>query len=345
MSDDRVGDERVGGTAGLKLRAVKWGRYSVLFIGALIVAYFWVRYDTFWTSGGIRSMLKGLVPIGFLTLGLLVPLAAGVFDLSVGTMVGLSGMMLIQLQLEGWIENEWLGVLFVLAVAAVWGLVNGLLVAKVGINSFIATLGTSSVMQAGTYLISDNQRKADALSDNFQEVFESQAFLSQVNALWYLIIAAVILWWVLEYTPIGRYLFATGGNADAARLAGVRTDRYVIGSLVASAMLAAVGGICFVGAQNAASPDTGPPLLFSAFAAAFLGATQFRGRPNVAGALLAIVVLAFLARGLQLQFPGAVWPGPFADGLVLVIAVAATSAAWGGLRQRLRRSSVPTAGP
>ncbi len=320
------------------LRSVKWGRYSVPIIGALIIAFFWLRFATFFTEGGIRFMFAGRVTIGFMTLGLLIPLAAGVFDLSVGSMIGFSGMFLIWMEKNDKVPNVWVGVLITLIVCAAWGLINGVLVTKFRINSFIATLGTSSIIQATTYRISDNQRQADAFSEGFQNVVEKQTWpWGQVMAFWYLVIAAILLWWVLEYTPIGRYLFATGGNPEAARLAGVKTNRYIIGALVSSSVLAGLGGVIFVAQQNAASPDTGPPFLFSAFAAAFLGATQFKGRANVQGALLAIFLLAFLSRGLQLEFPGAVWPDPMADGLVLIVAVAAASIDWAGIR-RWRRN-------
>ena len=135
-----------------------------------------------------------------------------------------------------------------------------------------------------------------------------------------------MIWYVLECTPLGRHLLATGANPEAARLAGVRTDRMVWGSLVVSAVVAGLAGIIYGAKVGSFSNTFGPPLLFPAFAAVFFGSTQFKNRANVWGTIAAVYTLAFGVKGLQLAFSGGVyWITPLFNGLALLVAVALAS--------------------
>jgi ribose transport system permease protein len=163
--------------------------------------------------------------------------------------------------------------------------------------------------------------------------------------VFYLVVLAVILWWFMAHTPAGRYLYAIGGNAEAARLSGVRVNRWSAMALILSSGIAGLSGVFFT-SQGGPSLDFGPALLLPAFAAAFLGSTQFQpGKFNVWGTLLAIYVLATGVQGLQLV-SGAAWLSDMFNGVALIIAVA-MSVNRG--RPRIRRSpragaSTPTTG-
>jgi len=137
-----------------------------------------------------------------------------------------------------------------------------------------------------------------------------------------MVLLALILWWLLEYTPAGRYLYSVGGNPQAARLAGIRVGRITTGAFLISGFVAALSGILLAAELGSASPDVGTPYLLPAFSAVFLGATQILpGRVNVLGTLIAIFLLATGVKGLQLA--GA--PGYINDlfnGVALIIAVA-----------------------
>jgi ribose transport system permease protein len=136
------------------------------------------------------------------------------------------------------------------------------------------------------------------------------------------VILAIILWWLLEYTPAGRYLYSVGGNPQAARLAGIRVGRITTGAFVICGVVAAFAGVMLAAELGSSSPDVGVPYLLPAFSAVFLGATQILpGRVNVLGTLIAIFLLATGVKGLQLA--GA--PGYINDlfnGFALIIAVA-----------------------
>jgi ribose transport system permease protein len=139
---------------------------------------------------------------------------------------------------------------------------------------------------------------------------------------------------VLEQTPLGRRLHATGANAEAARLAGVPTHRLIWGSLVMSGAMAGLAGVLFSMKTGTFSTSIGPGYLFPAVAAVFFGTSQFSGRPNVWGTVIAYFALAFGIKGLQLVAgPGTVWIGPVFEGTALVLAVA-LAARQGAVRLR-----------
>jgi ribose transport system permease protein len=142
----------------------------------------------------------------------------------------------------------------------------------------------------------------------------------------YGLIVTIIIWYVLEHTPLGRHLFATGGNREAARLSGVRTELLTFGSLVASAGIAGFAGLVYSWKFGTYSASVGPPLLFPAVAAVFFGASQLKGSPNVWGTIIAVYVLAFGIKGIGLRYPREIdWIQPLFEGLTLIIAVAIAS--------------------
>ena len=239
-------------------------------------------------------------------------------------------MLAFSLVIVSWFESETglnavLSCLIALVACAAVGFLSGLLIVKFHVNSFIATLGMSQVLAAATLYISANKQITGVFSDTFLD-FGRKEILGIPVVVYYLVALALILWYVLECTPLGRHLFATGANPEAARLSGVRTGRLVWGSLVASAVVAGIAGIIYGAKIGSFSNTFGPPLLFPAFAAVFFGSTQFKSRPNVWGTVLAVYTLAFGVKGLQLAFQeGVYWITPLFNGLALIVAVALAS--------------------
>jgi ribose transport system permease protein len=233
-----------------------------------------------------------------------------------------------------------------IAVCAVVGLVSALMVVKFRVNSLIATLGMSQVLIAFQLKIADNRQITGAFSSGWSSL-GTQDVLGVPIVVVYLLILAVVLWFTLEHTPVGRYLFAVGGNPDAARLAGLNVERLTVGSLMASATIAGLAGVIFSMKVGTYSSSTGPGLLFPALAAVFFGASQFTRRPNVWGTLVAYFTLAFGVKGLQLAFgPGTFWIQPLFQGAALLIAVALASRVVGETRRsrRMQREAALAAG-
>jgi ribose transport system permease protein len=295
-------------------------RFSGLYVLAVIILVFgvWVP-DTFLTTQTLKTVASQQAVVAVLALALLPPLAAGIFDLSVGAMLGLAVVLVTKFQSAG--LDFPLAIVLTLAVGAAVGAVNSFLIIFFRVDSFIATLGTSSILGAMVYWVSGNQQIVAGISPDFVRLGQG-SFVGIPLPFIYLLIVAAILLFVMEFRPLGRQLYATGGNEVSARLSGVRTDRMMAISLLFSGTIAALGGVIFAAIIGSGSLTAGPPFLLPAFAAVFLGSTQIKnGRANVLGTIIAVYVLGLGVKGLLLV--GAeFWVSDLFNGVTLVAAVA-----------------------
>lgn len=316
-------------------------RFSALYLWAGFMIFFGLSREQFlkWTSIELVLTDRTLI-VAILALAFLVPLTAQTFDLSIGAVMSLSLVIVSWFAKETGL-NQVVAMFIALAACALVGFVSGFIVVRLGVNSFIATLGMSQVVSAIILFISANRQISGVLSDGYRSIGRTDLFGLPLY-FYYVLILALILWFVLEHTPVGRYLFATGGNREAARLSGVRTDRLTWGSLVASAVIAGFAGIVFSWRTPIFSQTTGPGFLFPAVAAVFFGASQLKGRPNVWGTLIAVYALAFGVKGLQLYFDaGTYWIEPMFEGVSLLLAVAFASRSQ-VVKVPKRRKATPT---
>ncbi|HSY16106.1 MAG TPA: ABC transporter permease [Jatrophihabitantaceae bacterium] len=275
------------------------------------------------TATTFKLVLSGQTTVGMLALAVLIPISAGAFDLSIGTSLAFAAVIFSALMKAG--MPFVVAVICGVAGCALVGCLNGFLVVRLHINSFIATLGVSELLSAGMLRVSSNQQITGVFPTWFQTVTQGTAF--GINYDVYILLGvALTVWYVFEHTAVGRALFATGGNLEAARLAGVRTDAAIWGSLVASSIISGIAGILLISQNLLFTPDLGPSYLFPAFAAVFFGATQIKRRANVWGTLLALYALAVGVSGVQLTFFGNdYWITPLFNGVALLIAVALAS--------------------
>lgn len=303
---------------------IKWRTFhprniGVLYLYALTWAIFtWWISDTWLTWLTHRSVMNQNAILLVVALGLLIPLSAGVFDLSIAGTVSASAVTVSWLL----IEPKWpipLAILAALAVGVIVGTVNGLLVVKIHIDSFIATLGMGSILTAYAVWRSNN-RSLLGFPDAFKDL-STVWFWGLNKTVLVGLFLAFALWFILEHTAVGRYLFATGGAREAARLAGVQTDRYLWGSLITSATFAALAGVLLASQFGSSQAQSGSPYLLPAFAAAFLGSTQFKRRFNVWGTVLAVFVLQSGVKGLQLAGISSTWVESLFFGVALIVAV------------------------
>ncbi len=309
-------------------------RISGIYLWLALIIFFSIETSTFATSTTVRTIAGEQAVTAIVAIGLTIALAAGVFDLSIAGVMGLANIVVAKFMVSAGMSPP-VAILCTLLVCALIGVVNGLLVAIVRIDPFIATLGTNSILIAAIFVTSGNQNVL-GIPNSFQNIANKQ-IASIPLPVFYVLVLALIVWYVLAWTPIGRRLYATGGSRDVARLAGVRTNVYVIVAFICSACIAGLAGMLVTATIGTGSTEVGPSYLLPAFAAGFLGATQFRpGRFNVWGTVLAVYLLATGVKGLVLM--GAdVWVPDLFNGLALIIAV--------GLSGFQRRSRLNSAGP
>ena len=275
-------------------------RLALPAVWLLVIALFGaLEADTFLTSANFQTIFGSQAVLAVLTLGLLLPLTAGDYDLSVASVLSLSTMVTALLNVnQGWPVG--LAVLTALGCAALVGVVNGLLVVLVDLDSFITTLGTGAFV-AGVVLWISGSETVGGISDSLVDPVITWDLLGIPLAFWYGLVLCAGLWYVLEFTPLGRRLLFTGRGRSVARLSGVRVGRARFGALVVAASIAGLAGVLYAGTNGGADPSSGGNFLLPAYAGAFLGATSIApGRFNAWGALIAVYFLVTGVTGLQL---------------------------------------------
>lgn len=323
------------------------GRYSALILWVGFTVLFGIlRPETFLTSVTWRLTISEGVVTAVVALAFLIPLVAGVYDLSVGATMGTALVLMNWFGINQPGLPLWLVALGVLVFCAFIGFCSSIVIVRFRVDSLIATLGVSQILLAFQLFMSENRQLTGAFDANWLGLGTRQIAGIPIVAF-YLLALAALLWFVLEHTPVGRHLRAVGSNPEAARLAGLNVERLTAGSLMASAAIGGLAGIIFSMKVGTYSSSIGPGLLFPALAAVFFGASQFARRPNVWGTLIAYFALAFGVKGLQLTFgPGTFWIQPLFQGATLLLAVALASRVVGQTRRsrRLQRTSAPPAG-
>jgi ribose transport system permease protein len=284
---------------------------------ALIVVFSALKPDTFPTAFNIRSIVNNKSVQALLALAVFVPMTANHFDLSVGFLLGFSQVLVIGLQGDGLNWPEASGV--VLLIGAAVGLANGFLVTFIGIDSFIATLGTGTLIYGLNEWYTGGQQVVATLPDSFTAISGTVAGVP-LPAL-YVLAAGGALFLAFEYLPVGRFLYVLGASPRTAALNGISAQRYVTGAFVVAGVFAAFAGIVLQSQLQVGQSSVGPEYLLPAFTAALLGATSVRpGRVNVLGTLLAVAVLAVTVAGLN-QLGAPFFVEPIFDGAMLILAV------------------------
>jgi ribose transport system permease protein len=303
---------------------LSFNNIGAVYVWLLIIIFFWwLEPGTFGSSDTLRVVLNDGAITGLVALSLVVPLAAGVFDLSIGGTIGVTSMVTAKLLADTSI-NPTTAIFAALLVALAIGLVNAIVVVICKIDPFIGTLATSSLLGALVLIVSDNKSVASPrLLGGFARISRMKIWGITAPVL-YLFVVALILWFLLEHTATGRRIYAIGFNRETARLSGVNVDRIRFYSLITSAFIAGLAGVVLTSRISVGSPTIGPPFLLPAFAAVFVGATQIRGgRFNVLGTLIAVYLIGTGNTGLSLSGQP-LWAPQVFVGLILISAIGLT---------------------
>jgi ribose transport system permease protein len=297
-------------------RVTPFGSIAVL-IG-MVIAFAAANPGEFWTTENLISILNDGSLLAIIAGGLTVVLISLDFDLSVGAMATLGGITLALL-LQKHVALG-LAILIVVALAAVVGLFNGMIVARLGISAFIATLGAMTILNGlSTWW-------ANGASVQVTNVTLTNWSLEKVDGVPVPVIVMVVwyaaLWFVLEHTTVGRRLYVTGANREAARLGGVRVSRYRIGAFMICSISAALAGILLTSKLFGAYQGAGDPFLLEAYGAAFLGAVTLRiGQFHIIGTIIGALILSVLSDGLTILNTPA-YVTSLLKGVILIAAVA-----------------------
>ncbi|PPJ35712.1 ABC transporter permease [Nocardia nova] len=296
----------------------------VLFLLSVIALFSIMHPDTFATEANWRVIVSSQAVTLVVALALMIPLLSNNFDLSVGSVAGMSAMLAAGVMAR----NHWsllVACFVVLVLGMTIGLFNGLLVTKLGLNGLIATLGTSTILDGALSWYSKNLSISYGISDGLVEFgTKTIAGLPWLAAV--AVIIAALVAYVVTQTPVGRKLVAIGSSSPAARLVGIRVDAIVLGSYVISGILGAGAGILLLAQQGSASPGAnGISFLLPALAAVFLGASTWRpGQFNVMGTILGLLLVAITVSGFTLS-GAASWVNSVCYGAALIVAVGASA--------------------
>ncbi|WP_325892644.1 ABC transporter permease [Grimontia sp. NTOU-MAR1] len=307
-------------------------RYGLFFLCILMVLLFSALTPSFASMLTVQAILASKSKIALLALAATITMIVGKIDLNVGFGIVLWHILAINLQYEHGLSWQ-AAMLVVLAASALYGFLNGLLVALADIDSFVATLGSGTVIYAIALWYSGGRQIVADLPDSFYALHHTELFSIPLPAF-YVVAAAIILWLLTERTPVGRCMYAVGGNPTAARLNGISVNRYVIGAFVGSGLLTGFTGVLVAAEQGVGQASVGLDFLLPSLVGAFLGSTTIRpGRVNVWGTVIGISILAIGIAGIQ-QFGGAFWVEPLFNGATLLLSISLA-----GYAQRRRMSS------
>ncbi len=311
----------------LQLRA-----YIALIVLVIVFAFL---SPAFFTSGNLIILTKQVAINALLGIGMTFVILSGGIDLSVGSIVGLCGMV------AGWLINEglllkWFGVsiffnvwivfLLTLVVGVLVGAVNGMLVTRLKVAPFIATLGTLYVARGAALLISDGATFAnltgyESLGNTGFPTLGAGTFIGLPYPIWVMVLFAVVGAFLARKTPFGRHVYAVGGNEKAAALSGVRTDRVKLVTYMISGFCAAMVGLIIASQLVAAHPATGETFELNAIAVVVLGGTSLMGgRGTITGTIIGAFVIGVLVNGMVLLGVSEFWQVVI-KGTVIVLAV------------------------
>ena len=303
--------------------ALRLGTYGLPILAvAIFILFSLLLPDTYPTSSNLQAILTNQSIPALFALGAMIPIVTAKFDLSMGYALGLTHVIVMWFLINSHISWILICVLSIVGCSLV-GLINGLLVEFAQIDSFIATLGTGSVLYALSGWITHGGRlvpPVQGLPKGFTNLMNGH-FLGLPIGAYYIIALVFILVVVLEFLPAGRGLYVIGSNPRAAELIGIPKSRYVILSFVASSAITGFAGCLLAAQQQVGNPSIGSEYLLPAFVGALLGSTTIRlGRANALGTLVAVAILAIGVAGIQ-QLGADFWATPLFNGLTLLAAV------------------------
>jgi ribose transport system permease protein len=315
--DASITDRREVSGFGAVLRTQPfWVFLAIVLLGLVMT----VVSDAFMTERNMFNITRNFAFFGIMALGMSAVICTAGIDLSVGSLVGLSGIVTGLIMQAGY--GVELGFLGCMSVAALVGFVNGILIAYLRIPPFVVTLGMLSIVVSLARVVSQNKMIYDFGPD--QEIFEwigGESMAGVPNVLWILIILTAAFWWAWRYTTWGRWVIAIGGNPHAAKLSGIPVERIVVSVYMVCSLCAGLSAFLFVGYTGSVTNGMGFTWELTVIAATVIGGANLMGGVVFAlGAPIGAALIELIRNSLLLAGIPALWQ-QFFVGLFLILAV------------------------
>lgn len=294
-------------------------RNSMVLVLLVVIAYFTYESSRFATASNLRTILIAAAPFALVALGQTLVILTGGIDLSVGSVIAVSAMTGAKV-VVGHPERLWLAVAAAIGVGIVAGLINGLIVSRLNVAPFVATLGMLTAASGFAYVIG-NGAPINGLPQEYGKIANTYILGLQAPVL-VMIAGFVILAAVMKKSAFGLRIYAVGGNRKAAEVAGVNTRRTLTSVYVLSGALAGISGVILSSRVISGPPNLGSGYELDAIAAVVIGgASLLGGRGTVWGTLLGLVLIQTLNNGLDILIVPAYWQAVI-SGVLIVAAVA-----------------------
>lgn len=302
----RDGDARSAGQGrtrdGAATARMLLARYGVLIaIVATFAVFSLLRPDSFFTVMTMKGILRDAAPLLIVSLGITVVLVMNQYDLAVGGLIALSATVVVWLLSTRYQGVDYrLAIVLTLALGTALGAVNGFLVAYVKLPSFILTIAMSTVFTGAALQMTRSQSIFEGIAPGFTQIANG-TFLGFSNVVFVGLAVLIVAHLLMRHTEPGRYMYAIGGNPEAARLSGLRVRLLMASGFAIVGLTAAIAGILMTSQAGAANPNTGVGLLLPAYAAAFLGSSMFRvGVFTPIGTAIGALYLQMIGTGLTI---------------------------------------------
>jgi len=288
---------------------------AILLLAALLAAL----NPSFLLPSNLISIGTAVTISGLLAVVQTAVMIMGGIDLTVGSVAGLSSVVSAMVFTA---TNAYLGILVALLLGGLCGLVNAIIIVAGRVPPMIATLAGLTAFKGIAQLISDGRAQGYTGADPLFKALARGSLLGIPTLMWVLIVVAILLHVLLQYTKVGRNIYAVGGNDRAARLSGIDINRYIVAVFVASGVIAALAGVLITARTGSGQPVSGSEgLEFQSITAAALGGVALRGgKGSIGGTILAVILLGILLNGMTLLGINPFWQN-LAQGALLVIAV------------------------
>ncbi|CUX29957.1 ABC transporter permease [Clostridium sp. C105KSO13] len=294
-------------------------QFSTIIILVVMVIFFTMCSGNFFKVNNILNILRQVSVLSILTAGMTFVVISGGMDLTVGSYLGLTGVVAVQLMTVLHM-NIGVSCLLTIIVITVFGLITGLLIVTLNVSPIVITLGMQTVVRGIAYIISGGLPIYD-VPDSIVFLGQGYVFGIPVPVI-IMVVIVLIMGIVLKYTYFGRYVYAIGGNVEAAKLAGVAVNKILISLYAISAFLTALAGIALTGRLSSGAPASGTGTEMDVITAVVIGGVSINGgKGSMLGAFVGAVIIGVLSNGLTIMNVSEYYQ-QVVKGLVLILAVA-----------------------